>query len=71
MIKVPNMICNPRRHRRSHPQTTMNAAEILVCKMKGQGIPQISERFRERNGQPCESPHLHPHRQVLPLNKRG
>jgi hypothetical protein len=46
----------------------MNAAEVIPSKLQRQGYFQIIQLLRESVREPSESPQLHPHREVLPLN---
>jgi hypothetical protein len=47
----------------------MNAAEIVVRKVQGDGGFQVRQLFAERIGKPSKAAKLHPHGQVLPFHK--
>ena len=48
----------------------MHAAEIIVSKVQSASRFQVRQFLRESVSQARESPHLHSHGQVLPLNMR-
>ena len=54
-------------HYRGNTKGTMNSAEIVVEKIKGNGGFEIVQFLRKAIGQTREPTHLHPHRKVLPL----
>ena len=40
--RLPYSVCYAHRHRRGHPQATMNPSKIVVGRVKGDGILQAS-----------------------------
>src|ERR1035437_2966083 len=64
------MACKPRFHRGSDPETRMNAAEIVVSKMQSNSSFQVRQFVRKGVRKPSQAAKLHPHREVLALNKR-
>ena len=49
----------------------MNAAEIIVRKVQGDGGFQMGKFLAKSIGQPRKSPHRHSHSQVLPFHETG
>src|ERR1035438_5499273 len=49
----------------------MHATEIIVCEMQSTSRFQVPKFLRESVRQARESPHLHPHGEVLALDMRG
>ena len=49
----------------------MNAAEIVIREVQGDGGFQVRQLLAERICKPRKSPHSHSHGQVLPLHKRS
>ena len=49
----------------------MNATEIVVGKMQSDSGLQMRQLLAERIGEPCKTPHRHPHIQILPLHHRS
>ena len=49
----------------------MNATEIVIREVQGDGGFQVRQLLAERIGESGKAPHLHPHGQVLPLDKAG
>jgi hypothetical protein len=47
----------------------MDAAEIIVREVHGDGSFQVRQLLAERIGQPRKSPHRHSYSQVLPFHK--
>src|SRR5438552_12035615 len=68
--KVPHMISDACRHRRRHADRPVNPAEIVVGDPQPNHRPEVRQLLRETIRQPGESPHLHPERQVIPLDVR-
>src|ERR1035441_7073107 len=47
----------------------MNTAEIVIGEVQRDSGFEVRQLLAERIGKPRQSPHLHPHGQVLPLHK--
>lgn len=68
---VPNVVSDSSFHCRGNAQSLMNAAEVVVHEVERDGRDMVLNLLAECVGQPCETAHLHPHREVLPLDKAG
>ena len=64
----PRMITDASFHRRSDAQGLVNANEIVVHMKQRQHSDVIFELLTEGVRQPGESPHIHPHVEILSLN---
>ncbi len=49
----------------------MNATEIVIREVQGDGGFQVRQLLAERIGESGKAPHLHTHGQLLPLDKAG
>src|SRR5882672_2599385 len=58
-------------HCRGNTQCSMNPTEIIPPKMQADSGFQMRQLLTESIRESRESAKLHPHRQVLPLNKTG
>jgi len=65
------VIRDPGSHRRRDPQRSVDAAEVVVREMQGQGRLQVLPLFRERVGQPGEPLAPLAKRSVVPLYVRS
>ncbi len=64
----PNVVCDSCFHRRGDTKRLVNATEVVMHIVNGDGRDVILNFLRERIGQPREAAHLHPHREILALN---
>jgi hypothetical protein len=62
------MLSDSRFHRWRHAQGLMDPREIVVHVEQRHGMRVIFDLLPERIGEPREPAHLHPHREVLPLD---
>lgn len=65
--KLPNVVGQTSRHRRSDAQCAVDAAKIVVDEIESHGQPMVLYFFGEPICQPSEAAHLHSHGEVLPL----
>src|SRR5438094_887885 len=63
------MIAQTSFHRRRHAQSLVNLAEVVVGEMKGHGMRVHLDFLAEAIRQSRESAHVHPHREILTLDK--
>src|SRR5258707_12297791 len=67
---APDVIRDPRCHRRRDSQRLMDPAEIEECEPKRVGCAKVLPLFTEGVREPCHAAHTHPNRKVLSLNMR-
>jgi hypothetical protein len=60
---------NARRHRGSHANRLLGAAEVVVAKVECHRIFKILQLLGE-SVRKLQAAHVHPHREVLPLHLR-
>jgi len=65
--KLPNVVSQARRHRRSDAQRLVDAREVVVNKVERHCEPMVLHFLAEAIGQAGETAHSHSHREVLPL----
>lgn len=65
------MVGYSRFHYWRHPEALMHPPEVVPHEMEGHGMAQVLNLLGERIGQSRKPPHIHPHRQILPLRKAG
>lgn len=56
-------------HRRSHAQSLVNPAEVIVHEVERHSMGLVLDLLAEGVRQPSHPAHAHPHGEVLPLYK--
>src|SRR5438876_10452836 len=69
-LNLPNVVSESGFHRRGHSQGAVYSAEIIPAEVQRQHSVEFLPFLRERIGQAGESPHLHSHREIRPLDMR-
>src|SRR5207249_3564977 len=69
-LNLPNVVSESGFHRRGHSQGAVYSAEIIPAEVQRQHSVEFLPFLRERIGQAGESPHLHSHREIRPLDVR-
>src|SRR6185312_14307073 len=67
----PAMVGNARFHCGSDPQLSMNAAKVVVRKVQSDSGFEVFELLGKPIRKSRQSPHIHPHREVLALHIAG
>src|SRR5262245_1176975 len=57
-------------HRRGDSERFVKPAQVVIHEVEGDSVSVILYLLAESIRQACESPHRHPHCQVLSFNKR-
>jgi hypothetical protein len=67
----PNVVGNPRFHRRGDAKRRMHPHHVVVCEVQGDSGFQVRELLAVGVRQACQAAKLHPHRKVTALNIAG
>lgn len=65
---IPYVVCNSCGHCRRNSKRLVDAAEVVVHVVQGDGCRMALQLLGERIGEPRKPAHLHSHCEVLPLD---
>jgi hypothetical protein len=69
--EIPDVVGDPRFHRRGNAERAMNAAEDVVGEIQAERGPVVLKLGADAVGQAGETPNLHAHGKILTLDVRG